>query len=348
MTNLTDTALDLVRPGAGILAADESIATMSTRLVAAGVPATAKSRRDYRELLLTTSRLSTWISGMIVCDETLRQTLSDGTPFPRAAADRGIRLGIKVDTGTSVLPFANGGLVTEGLDGLRPRLLEYRERGATFAKWRAVFDPTSVSKRTVRANAHALARYAALCQECGLVPIVEPEVLMDGAHEIALCQAVTANVLTSVFEHLALMGVDPVALVLKTNMVVAGLDDDEEESTADDIAARTVRVLRGVVPAVVPGVVFLSGGQSNKRACANLAAITAEAADRNDTTWRLTFSFGRALVDDALHIWRGDPAAVPAAQSALAANCARAAAATCATTDTESAAELSQLVSAHA
>src|SRR5882724_8224302 len=194
MTNLTDTALDLVRPGVGILAADESIATMSKRLVAAGAPATADSRRSYRELLLTTPGLSTWISGMIVCDETLRQSLSDGTPFPLAAAGRGIRLGIKVDTGVTPLPFANGGMVTEGLDGLRQRLLEYRELGATFAKWRAVFDPNGLSKRTMQANAHSLARYAALCQECGLVPIVEPEVLMDGAHEIALCQAVTANV----------------------------------------------------------------------------------------------------------------------------------------------------------
>ncbi|WP_293767034.1 class I fructose-bisphosphate aldolase [Sporichthya sp.] len=256
MTNLPNTALDLVRPGAGILAADESVATMSKRLAAAGVPATAKSRGDYRELLLTTPRLSAWISGMIVCDETLRQTLADGTPFPVAAAGRGIRLGIKVDTGTSPLPFANGGMVTEGLDGLRPRLLEYRELGATFAKWRAVFDPNGLSKRAVRANAHSLARFAALCQECGLVPIVEPEILMDGAHEIALCQAVTSNVLTNVFKHLALMGVDPQALVLKTNMVVAGFADNEEESTPEDIAARTVRVLRGAVPAAVPGVVF--------------------------------------------------------------------------------------------
>ncbi len=352
MTNLTGIALDLVRPGVGILAADESVATMSQRLVAAGVPATAQSRGDYRELLLTTPRLSTWISGMIVCDETLRQTLADGTPFAAAAAGRGIRLGIKVDTGTTMLPFAGGGLVTEGLDGLRPRLLEYRELGATFAKWRAVLDPNGLSKRTIRANAHALARYAALCQECGLVPIVEPEVLMDGDHEIALCQAVSSNVLTNVFKHLALMGVNPEALVLKTNMVLPGVGDDEVPPTPDDIAARTVRVLRGAVPANVPGIVFLSGGQSNERACRNLAAITAEAADRNDTTWRLSFSFGRALVNDALRIWQGDPAAVTAAQAALADNCARAAAASvprmACETDSEMGTDWSRRVPAHA
>jgi fructose-bisphosphate aldolase class I len=348
MTNLTDIALDLVRPGVGILAADESVATMSQRLVSAGVPATAESRRDYRELLLTTPRLSTWISGMIVCDETLRQTLADGTPFPVAAAQRGIRLGIKVDTGTAPLPFANGGVVTEGLDGLRPRLQEYRELGATFAKWRAVLDPNGLSKRTVRANTHAMARYAALCQEVGLVPIVEPEVLMEGDHEIALCQAVTSNVLINLFKHLALMGVNPAAMVLKTNMVVAGVDDVEETATPDDIAARTVRVLRGAVPAAVPGIAFLSGGQTNERACTNLAAITAEAADRDDTTWRLTFSFGRALVSDALHTWHGDRAKVSAAQTTLAANCARAAAATQAGFKAEINADRPHLVSAHA
>ncbi len=326
MTTLEESAQDLVRPGTGILAADESIATMSKRLAAAGVPPTAEARRDYRELLLTTPGLSTWISGMILCDETLRQSLADGRPFPAAAAERGIRLGIKVDTGTSPLPFAKGRVVTEGLDGLRQRLHEYRELGATFAKWRAPIDPNGLRNRTVLANAHALARYAALCQEAGLVPIVEPEVLMGGAHGIDLCQAVTIYALSNVFKQLALMGVDLRAMVLKPNMVLPGVDH-EERCTPDEIAQRTIYVLRTEVPPSVPGIAFLSGGQTNEGACANLAAIRAQAALRDDVAWHVTFSFGRALVDDALRTWQGDPAAVTAAHSVLAANCARAGAA---------------------
>ncbi len=327
MRRLDHTAAQLIRPGAGILAADESITTMSKRLQDAGVCASAETRRDYRALLLTTPGLSQWISGMIVCDETLRQALADGTPFSRAAAERGIALGVKVDTGVAPLPFATGGVVTEGLDGLRERLQEYRELGATFAKWRAVIEPRGAHPRTIRANAHALARYAALCQESGIVPIVEPEVLMDGEHELGMCQAITGNVLRAVFEHLGLMGVDPSAIILKPNMVLAGRDHPEP-TPPREVARRTVKVLRATVPLDVPGIAFLSGGQTNDRACANLAAINAEARMLPDAPWRMTFSFGRALVDDALRTWRGDPTRIEAAQTVLATNCARASVAT--------------------
>lgn len=326
MPNIEETARHLVRSATGILAADESIATMSARLEAAGVAASETARRDYRALLLTTPGLSGWVSGMILCDETLRQSLADGTPFVAAAAERGISLGIKVDTGTVPLALTSGGRITEGLDGLGRRLAEYREIGATFAKWRAVFEPVGTSKRTIIANAHALARYAALCQENGIVPIVEPEVLMDGPHEIEICQVITHTVLGEIFDQLDHLGVDLAGMVLKPNMVLAG-SGHREESPPDLVAARTLKVLQAQVPAAVPGIAFLSGGQSNARACANLAAINSLADERAQAPWSLTFSFGRALVDDVLHLWRGDPDAVAEAQNRLADNCARAAAA---------------------
>ena len=325
MPALRDIAGSMVAPGKGVLAADESIATMSKRLVAAGVPASETARRDYREVLLTTPGLGEWVSGIIFCDETLRQSLADGPSFAEAARDRDIHVGIKVDAGVTALPFADGAVVTEGLDGLRGRLAEYREIGATFAKWRAVLAPDRFSPRAAMANAHALARYAALCQEVGLVPIVEPEVLMDGTHDIGRCEAVTSEMLGTVFEQIELMGADPAGMVLKPNMVVdatgSGTQADPEE-----VALRTLRALRAAVPAAVPGIAFLSGGQSNERACANLAAINAAAGD-GGAPWRLTYSFGRALVSDALHAWRGDPGNVAEAQAALAANRARASAA---------------------
>lgn len=323
MHELQETAAALVAPGKGILAADESIATMSRRLAAAGVAPSADSRRDYRALLLTTPGLSSWVSGIILCDETLGQCLPDGTPFAQAAAALGIMTGIKVDKGVTPLPFSDGGSVTEGLDGLAARLGDYRERGAVFAKWRAVFRPGRLHSRTVHANAHALARYAALCQQEGIVPIVEPEVLMDGGHGIGTCETVTALVLAAVFGELGEQGVAPSGIVLKPSMVVAGEESSDPAGPAE-VASRTLAVLAAAVPPTAAGIAFLSGGQSNERACANLAAINAEAAATGAAPWRLTFSFGRALVSDALCAWHGEPANTVTAQAALAANCRRA------------------------
>ncbi len=326
MQDLYAVAQQLVAAGKGILAADESIATMSTRLEAVGVTASAVNRRDYRHLLISTPGLADWVSGVILSDETFGQDLPDGTPFPVACAAAGLMPGVKVDTGTTPLPFSDGGLVTEGLDGLRGRLDSYHARGALFAKWRAVLNPTGLSRRTVSANAHALARYAALCQEVDIVPIVEPEVLMDGSHSIAMCQAVTANVINAVFDELDRMSVDPRGIVLKPNMVVAGTRHETQASPAE-VAQRTVAVLRSTVPATVRGIAFLSGGQTNEQACTNLAAINDAAGSDPGYPTRLTFSFGRALVDDALRAWRGQRESVRAAQQALAGNCARAGAA---------------------
>ncbi len=323
MQSLPEVAAALVAPGKGILAADESVTTMSKRLEAAGVAPTAESRRDYRALLLTTPGLSSYVSGIILCEETLGQALPGGPPFSEAAAARGIMTGIKVDKGTAPLPFSDGGFVTEGLDHLRDRLADFRARGAVFAKWRAVFRPAGLHPRTVHANAHALARYAALCQDAGVVPIVEPEVLMDGDHSIGICHAVTATVLEAVFGELEAMGVDLAGIVLKPNMVIAGAGCEDQAGPAK-VALNTLQALGAAVPASVPGVAFLSGGQSNGQACANLSAINAEAAAVGEAPWRLTFSFGRALVSDALLAWHGVPANTGDAQSRLAANCRRA------------------------
>lgn len=321
MPELHEIASAMVAPGKGILAADESVGTMSKRLEGAGVEPSPSTRGDYRRLLLTTPGLATWISGVILSDETMGQEVSEGVTFPEAAHALGILPGVKVDTGITELPFSDGGSVTQGLDGLRERLAGYLEAGAVFAKWRAVLDPSGLHSRAVHANAHALARYAALCQEAGLVPIVEPEVLMTGDHSAARCEAVTSHALEAVFGELDRMGVDPQGIVLKPNMIVAGVGQDVV-APADEVARRTLQVLRARVPAAVPGVSFLSGGQSNEQACANLAAINAEAG--GTASWRLTFSFGRALVDDALRLWAGDEANRETAQQALAENCRRA------------------------
>lgn len=327
MSVIGDTAASLVRDGRGILAADESIATMSRRLEGAGVVPSADARRDYRELLMTTADLAKWVSGVILCDETLRQSLRDGTPVPEGCRQRGIDVGIKVDTGVSPLPFTDGEVVTEGLDGLGRRLEEYRDLGAVFAKWRAVISPTTATDRALRANAHALARYGALCQAAGLVPIIEPEVLMDGDHSIDQCAATTTRALSAVFAELDQAGVAPEAMVLKPNMVLGGSSQARSDSP-EEVAARTLEVLRDCVPARVPGIAFLSGGQSNEQACANLAALNRMAASSGGAPWRLTYSFGRALVSDALNTWGGDEARWAAAQAALAANCRRASEAT--------------------
>lgn len=324
MLNLQAIAASLSADGKGILAADESIKTMSARLEKVGAEGTEANRRDYRELLLTADGLSQSVAGIILCDETLRQHTSDGATFPERAAAAGIQAGIKVDLGTTVLPFTDAELITQGLDGLGERLAEYRKLGATFAKWRAVLRPAA-SARACWANAHALARYAALCQNAGLVPIVEPEVLMDGDHAIEVCQATTATILRVTFAELEQAGVDPAGVVLKPNMVIAGTGATNQ-STPSAVASQTVALLRDQVPAQLPTIAFLSGGQSNARACANLAEINRQASQVNPP-WRLTFSFGRALVDDALRTWAGHPDQVGPAQQALIANCARAGAA---------------------
>jgi fructose-bisphosphate aldolase class I len=332
MRELQQQAAALVADGRGILAADESVGTMSKRLEGAGVPASATARRDYRELLIRTPDLSRWVSGVILNDETVRQQTADGTPFASACAAVGLLAGIKVDTGATPLPYGGGAVVTEGLDGLRDRLVAYREQGLVFAKWRAVLTTVGMSRRALRANAHALARYAALCQDAGLTPIVEPEFVMDGDHGIAVAQAITGNALDVVFAELDAMGVDLSGLVLKPNMVVAGARA-KDPAGPDEVAWRTVTVLTRSVPPTVPGIAFLSGGQSNDAACANLAAINRRADLTGPPPWRLTFSFGRALVDDALATWAGEPANVVAAQIALADNCARASQAAAARSD---------------
>ncbi|SFS98897.1 class I fructose-bisphosphate aldolase [Saccharopolyspora flava] len=314
MATLNEIARDMVSDRRGILAADESIGTMSARLEGVGVTASDENRRVYRELIVTTPDLVDSISGVILADDTTRQKLSDGRTFPQALKDMGMLAGIKVDTGAKPLAGAPGEKVTEGLDGLRERIAEYVELGSSFAKWRAVITigdgiPT---ERAVRANAHALARYAGLCQEGGLVPIVEPEVLMDGAHSLGQCQQVTRAVLRVLFDELDLMRVRLDSMVLKPNMVVAGKNCPEQPGV-DLVAQTTVDTLRDTVPAEVPGIAFLSGGQSPELATRHLGAMQ----NCGDLPWELTYSFGRALVGPALETWRGDGARWADAQRAL-------------------------------
>lgn len=314
MSALNEVARSLVSNRRGILAADESIGTMSARLEKVGVTPTEESRRVYRELIVTTPGLSASISGVILADETFRQRLSDGRTFPEYLSDLGIHAGIKVDTGAKPLAGAPGETVTEGLDGLRERVAEYVRLGGTFAKWRAVIKigdnlPTD---RAVRANAHALARYAGLCQEGGLVPIVEPEVLMDGTHSLAKCRQVTTEVLKTVFDELDLMGVQLDGIVLKPNMVVAGASSSEQPSVSD-VARATVDTLRETVPESVPGIAFLSGGQDPEVATKHLGAMQ----HLTPLPWELTYSFGRALVGPALETWRGNNDNWEAAQKVL-------------------------------
>ncbi|MGI9155172.1 MAG: class I fructose-bisphosphate aldolase [Marmoricola sp.] len=320
-SGLSATAHRLTSEGRGILAADESISTMSKRLQAQSIPADESSRRDYRELLLGTPGLAESVSGVIWCDETFGQRLADGRPFPEAARELGILPGIKVDTGTVLIPAAMGALVTEGLEGLGERLGAYAASGATFAKWRAVFAVDTMTTDTARVNAQAMASYAALCQVHGIVPIVEPEVLVTGKHDLVTCANATRLALDSLFDELARADVDLTGIVLKSNFVTPGL----ECQTVSPRTAATVTydVLRDTVPAFVPGVAFLSGGHPTDDACAFLRRLNAI----EDAPWSMTFSFGRALVNDALATWAGSPDNVAAAQVALAANCERAAAA---------------------
>lgn len=312
MTTCQQTAARMMAPGKGILAADESVATMSKRLNEAGVEPTAENRRRYRELLATAPHLADSVSGIIFCDETLRQTFSDGTPFSEAVNALGILPGIKVDSGAKPCPGLPGETVTEGLDGLPERLAEYAEMGAAFAKWRAVFTITAdtPTRGAIRANASALARYAAACQAAGIVPIVEPEVLMEGTHNRGRCRDVTSEVHAAVRTELAHLNVDLAGTVLKPNMVLEG-DGYSQQTSPQQVAEITVGVLRAW-PSDLAGVAFLSGGQSPERATANLEAMQA-----HRTPWPLTFSFGRALVSPALAAWRGDLDRIEDGQAAL-------------------------------
>ncbi|EHR50620.1 fructose-1,6-bisphosphate aldolase [Saccharomonospora marina XMU15] len=314
MSALNKIARTLVSGRRGILAADESIGTMSSRLEKVGVEPTEENRRVYRELIVTTPGLAESVSGVILADETFHQKLANGRTFPRFLDELGILTGIKVDTGAKPLAGAPGEKVTEGLDGLRERVAGYVQGGATFAKWRAVITigDELPSARAVRANVHALARYAGLCQEGGLVPIVEPEVLMDGDHSLSRCERVTASVLASLFEELDLMGVQLDGIVLKPNMVVPGTGSSQRP-TATDVAKATVDTLRATVPPSVPGIAFLSGGQSPELATQHLAAMQ----QLDPLPWELTYSFGRALVGPALETWRGEAGSWAAAQQAL-------------------------------
>jgi fructose-bisphosphate aldolase, class I len=313
---LNDTARALVAGDKGLLAMDERNPTCNERFARLGIPQTVDARRAYRELIVTTTGLGECISGAILFDETIRQQLNDGTPFVKAITDAGIIPGIKVDRGAWNMAGHPGEKITEGLDGLRDRLAEYSQMGACFAKWRAVIavGVDIPSQGCIEANAQALARYAALCQEAGLVPVVEPEVLMNGGHSLERCRKVTQEVLHTVFNHLYAQGVMLEGMLLKPNMVLPGLTCPDQ-ATLDDVADATAICLLRSVPAAVPGVAFLSGGQSAELASARLNAMNVKFKSR--LPWALAFSFARAIQQPALEIWQGDESHVLAAQQAL-------------------------------
>jgi fructose-bisphosphate aldolase, class I len=313
LPTLQSTAKALVAEGKGILAADESTGTIKKRLDSIGVESTEETRRAYRELLFTTEGAEEFISGVILYDETIRQSTTDGTPFPKLLASKGIIPGIKVDTGAKPLALTDGETITEGLDGLRARLEEYRELGARFAKWRATYSiaPDKPSEYCVWTNAHALARYAALCQEAELVPIVEPEVLMDGSHTIHESRIATGRVLQAVYTELHDQRIDFRGTLLKPNMVLSGYEASDRASV-DEVADLTLECFYKHVPAAVPGIVFLSGGQTDEDATAHLNAMNA----RGPHPWQLSFSYGRALQAAALKAWGGKPENVEAGQRA--------------------------------
>ncbi len=315
LVELNRVARAMVAPGKGILAADESAGTVKKRFEAIGVESTEASRRDYRELLFRSKAMASNISGVILFDETIRQAAKDGTPLVKIIESAGALPGIKVDKGIKSLPFCSGEVVTEGLDGLRERLVEYRGFGAKFCKWRAVIEigPSIPSYACVRANAHALARYAALCQDEDLVPIVEPEVLMDGDHDVDRCLAATLFVLKHVYEELYHARVALEGTVLKPNMVVAGKKCPRQPSI-EEVAEKTLHVLKECVPAAVPGIAFLSGGQSDLDATARLNALH----QMGSLPWPLSFSFSRALQAAPQKAWAGKPENVAAAQAAFA------------------------------
>jgi fructose-bisphosphate aldolase, class I len=312
---LTETARALVAPGKGILAADESDGTIKKRFDTIQVESTEENRRGYRDLLFTTPGMEDHISGVILFDETIRQSSADGTPFPELLESKGVIPGIKVDKGAKPLALAEGETITEGLDGLRDRFAEYRELGARFAKWRATYSISEElpSEYCVWVNAHALARYAALSQEAGLVPIVEPEVLQDGTHTLEESAKATGRVLLAVYQELHDQRVEFSGTLLKPNMVLSGYSASSRAGT-DEVADATLEVLYKHVPASVPGIVFLSGGQTDEDATAHLNAMNA----RGPHPWELSFSFGRALQAPALKAWGGEEANLLAGQEAFA------------------------------
>jgi len=305
----------MVSKGKGILAADESSSTIKKRFDSIKLESTEEHRRTYREMLFTAPDAEQYVSGVILYDETIRQKTRDGVPFPEYLHERGMIPGIKVDTGAKPLAGFEGETITEGLDGLRERLIEYRKLGARFAKWRAVIDIGAdiPSAFAIHANAHALARYAALCQQQDIVPIVEPEVLMDGDHSIVRCQEVTEQVLAEVFRQLFGQRIWLEGMVLKPNMVISG-KKASNRAGPQEVADATVRVLKRHVPAAVPGIAFLSGGQSPQEATLHLSLMN----QMGELPWNLTFSYGRALQDTALKGWGGAPANFPAGQKEFA------------------------------
>jgi fructose-bisphosphate aldolase class I len=323
---ILETAQALVAGDKGLLAMDESTPTCNRRFAALGIPQTDEARRAYRELIVTTPNLGRCISGAILFDQTMHQETKSGIPFVKVLLDAGIIPGIKVDAGAKDLAGHPGEKVTEGLDGLRERLAQYAQMGARFAKWRAVIvlGDGIPSRGCIEANAQALARYAALCQEAGLVPVVEPEVLMDGDHTLARCAQITEEVLRAVFGQLYLQRVTLEGMILKPNMVVPGLACSTRP-TVDEVADATVNCLFRAVPAAVPGIAFLSGGQPSELASARLNAMNVRFKAR--APWALAFSFARAIQQPAMEIWRSEAANVPAAQQALfhRADCNRAA-----------------------
>ncbi len=312
--SLHETIHSLLAPGKGILAADESLPTLGRRFETHGIPSTAESRRAYRELLFSAPQMGDSISGVILFDETIRQRNSSDVPFATALARDGMVPGIKVDKGVVGLTNFAGETITEGLDGLRDRLTEYRSFGARFAKWRAVIHigPTLPTEHAIRCNTHSLALYAALCQETGLVPIVEPETVMDGAHSLARCAEVTQSVLETVFSALVSQRVRLEHVLLKVNMVISGTDCPRKDEVSE-VSHATRQCLLRAVPAAVPGILFLSGGQSDELATLRLAAICA----LPNLPWTISFSFGRALQESVMNAWKGNPANIPAAQAKL-------------------------------
>jgi len=316
IADLNRVALAMVSPGKGILAADESSPTIKKRFDAIGVESTEDNRRDYREMLFRSQEaMSKYISGVILYDETIWQNAKDGTPLIRIIEQSGAIPGIKVDEGTQPLPNCPGELVTAGLDKLAERLKKYYERGARFAKWRAVIDigPNIPTMTAIDVNAHALARYAALCQAAQIVPIVEPEVLMDGDHDIERCYDVTKRVLNKTFQELRVQRVALEGMILKPNMAISGKKSPKQASV-QEVAEKTIRLLKACVPAAVPGIAFLSGGQSDEDASAHLNAINAIGG----LPWKVTFSYGRALQHAPQTTWRGRPENTVTAQRAFA------------------------------